>query len=65
MEQEEERDLEQAQKRELEQAEQNMERCMEQAEQIDELTAEEEKIKQLSDLLKEMSADKSILSQFF
>ena len=34
-------------------------------EQDNEPTTEAEKIKHLSDLLKEMSADKSILSEFF
>ena len=38
--------------------------CMEQMEQETDITEKDEKIRRLSDLLKEMSADKSMLSQF-
>ena len=55
--------LEQCMEQENQNMEQQEKQNLEQAEQ-NEITAEDEKIRQLSDLLKEMSADKSILSHF-
>ena len=52
-------------KTEMEQAKREQNNGTRYMEQDNETTTEAEKIKHLSDLLKEMSADKSILSEFF